>query len=368
MVHIWYPTRRRDIDREQSAPYLPGFDSIKDKLNASDIADMFRPGTYTGPQSLPKTDVVDGAPIAPGKQQYPLLIFSHGWGNPTFLYTAELEDIVSHGYIILAVDHPYDTTYTLFPNGDITLFAQDRFNREVSSQPHGLSAYSKERVTVMAQDNVFALTQILMYESSRRYHAPFYRKIDTQEIGAFGHSIGGLTAARTCQIDHRVKACMDQDSTDYRGSPFVVSDIEQTETQPFLLFVVSSADVWSPKALNPTDADLANEKLSRSEFNAIMKDQQENQTKQMASIAGGSYRIMLFNLPGFTHRTFSDQPLLLSKENAANRSENIHNFRVAEAYTLAFFDKYLKHSHDTILDTNVPIDSRVIVQRFPPHR
>jgi predicted dienelactone hydrolase len=130
----------------------------------------------------------------------------------------------------------------------------------------------------MANDNQYALIQLLKYASTRRLSAPFYKRIAVDKIRAFGHSIGGLTAARTCQIDLRVRACMDQDSTDYRGSPFIVSDLEQTEVQPFFLFVVSSADVWSQRALNPSDADLAQQKLTRADFNLIMKQQQDKQT------------------------------------------------------------------------------------------
>ncbi len=111
---------------------------------------------------LPQTDVVENSPIAPGKQKFPLLLFSHGWGNPTFLYTAELQDIVSHGYIVVAVDHPYDTAYTRFPDGDVILFAQDRFDKE-TKKPNGLSNYAKERVEIMGDDNKFALTAILKY-------------------------------------------------------------------------------------------------------------------------------------------------------------------------------------------------------------
>jgi hypothetical protein len=70
-----------------------------------------------------------------------------------------LEDIVSHGCVVAAIDHPYDTTYARFPNGDVAFFAQERFNKEVAKPPHGLSAYSNERVEVMGQDNQYALTQ-----------------------------------------------------------------------------------------------------------------------------------------------------------------------------------------------------------------
>ena len=66
----------------------------------------------------------------------------------------------------------------------------------------------------MAKDDRYALTRSL--------HAPFYARLDTGKIGAFGHSIGGLTAARTCQIDLRVKACMAEiNGQSHIGGPYL---------------------------------------------------------------------------------------------------------------------------------------------------
>jgi predicted dienelactone hydrolase len=110
MVYVWYPTDKKSMVGKATAPYLPGFDDAQSKVSPGDVADMFYPATYEGQQSLPATVVVDHAPIARGKQRFPLLLFSHGWGNPTFLYTAELQDIVSHGYVVAAVDHPLTPT------------------------------------------------------------------------------------------------------------------------------------------------------------------------------------------------------------------------------------------------------------------
>ena len=95
-----------------------------------------------------------------------------------------------------------------------------------------------------------------------------------------------------------------------------------------------------------------------------MREQQLNQTKQMGGIAGGSYRLMLFDLPGFVHRSFSDETLLASQ---LDREERLHNFRVAEVYTLAFFDKFLKGNDHTILDTGEVVDPRAKLEKFPPH-
>ena len=363
MVSVWYPTDRQTTLR-RTAPYLPDFDKVLPKLSSGDIRGMFRPSTFKGIHLLPETGVVDNALIAPNKEKFPLLVFSHGWGNPTFLYTAELEDIVSHGYIVVAVEHPYDSAFTRFPDGTVILFDQDRFDKQ-TKKPNGLSNYAKERVEVMGDDNKFALTEVLKYASERSLHSPFYKRVNEHEVGAFGHSIGGLAAARTCQIDARVKACMDQDSDDSRGSPFIVTPLDETEKQPFLLFVVSSADLWSPAMVNPSDADLAAQKMSRSEYMTVIKEHQTNETTQLAGIPGGSYRVMLFSLPGFIHRSFTDQTLL--DFSGDQQGDNLHNFQVEQAYVLAFFDKYLKGQHKTVLDSQTPVDPRVKVDRFSAH-
>jgi predicted dienelactone hydrolase len=192
MVYVWYPTDSKQLTGQRSAPYLPGFDQASSKIASGDIADMFRPAIYDGPRSLPSTAVVDNAPLTRGVQKFPLLLFAHGWGNPTFLYTAELQDIVSHGYIIAAIDHPYDTNYTQFLNGEVTGFAQASFDK-AAKRPYGIRTYTKERVQVMAEDNRYALTQLLSRSGTRKLQAPFYARINEGKIGAFGHSIGGLT-------------------------------------------------------------------------------------------------------------------------------------------------------------------------------
>jgi hypothetical protein len=95
-----------------------------------------------------------------------------------------------------------------------------------------------------------------------------------------------------------------------------------------------------------------------------MQQQQQNQTRQLTEIAGGSYRLMLFDLPGFVHRSFTDQTLLASK---LDHEQSLHNFHVAQIYTLAFFDKCLKGDRTTVLDTGNTIDRRAKLETFPAH-
>jgi hypothetical protein len=59
------------LEVKDTAPYLPGFDEVRSRISAGDIADMFRPATYEGTQPLPATVVVDNAPIAHRKRKFP---------------------------------------------------------------------------------------------------------------------------------------------------------------------------------------------------------------------------------------------------------------------------------------------------------
>ncbi|SVC76948.1 uncharacterized protein METZ01_LOCUS329802, partial [marine metagenome] len=50
---------------------------------------------------------------------YPLIIFSHGLGGMRMQNTIQMEELASHGYIALAIDHAYDANVTLFDDGTI---------------------------------------------------------------------------------------------------------------------------------------------------------------------------------------------------------------------------------------------------------
>ena len=100
----------------------------------------------------------------------------------------------------------------------------------------------------------------------RHWRAPFAGHLDLSRIGVFGHSIGGMAAARACQIDSRIRACSDQDSTDDLGSPFPVSTPGSIPKQPLLLFIASSCDIFSQEALHPSEESLSKQKLSREQI------------------------------------------------------------------------------------------------------
>jgi hypothetical protein len=57
-----------------------------------------------------------------------VLIFSHGRGGYRQHNTMQVEELVSHGYIVAAIDHPYAATGVVFPDGRIAAFDPRMFD------------------------------------------------------------------------------------------------------------------------------------------------------------------------------------------------------------------------------------------------
>jgi len=342
---------------------MPDFEVIRKAVSDADLQDLLRPACSAIQQfGYPRTRTIENARMPAAAAKYPVLVFSHGLGLISALYTAEFEDLASHGYVVAAIDHTYDTTFTVFPGDRFVLYAQEKWDAE-SKKPGGFITYVKERIEVWALDTRFVIDQLTRYDRTPSLSAPFADRLDLKRIGAFGHSVGGLVSARVCQLDNRIRACITQDS-DIKGSPFVVDTPGTILNQPFLFFVGPTADLFSERKLHPTDEALAQMKLARAEYDAIVRKQQETQNDVLSRVGGGSYRVILVNVPGFTHRSFSDLPLLAARGDATARAESLHNFQLAQVYTRSFFDKYLRGQRSTLLDLKLTPDPRVRVDRF----
>jgi predicted dienelactone hydrolase len=361
-VFVWYPAAKV-ASATNSAPYFPDFKAARAAMSDADFKDLFRPADQQIQRNgLPIAHAAEAVAMPHGTK-YPVLVFSHGWGLQSPVYTAALEDLASHGYVVAAIDHPYDTTVTVFPDGPTAKFAQDKFDAAMK-KPHGYIDYAYERIEVMATDVRFAIDQLSRYDKSPQLGAPFAGHLDLNHIGALGHSIGGMVSARACQIDARIRACLDEDSIDDVGSPFSVITPGSIPKQPFLLFIAASADIFSEKALHPSDEDLSKQSLTRAQYDELIQKQQRKQNELLGGIAGGAYRVMLFDLPGITHRSFSDLPVLAAADDPLQSQQALHNFKITQEYIRGFFDKYLKGDQDTVLDRKSPPDEHVKVDRF----
>ena len=84
--------------------------------------------------------------------------------------------------------------------------------------------------------------------------------------------------------------------------------------------------------------------------------------EELRSCTGGSYRIAI-NIPGISHYSFTDWPLLEAK-NKEDFEKGAKAIELLEEYVIAFFDKELKYAQDTILDKRATTLAGVAVMKY----
>jgi len=98
--------------------------------------------------------------------------------------SAYLQQLASHGYIVVAMDHSYDANISVFSDGKIALF-----NSTISEYlPENLQTEMREnQLKTRAEDISFIINQIQFLNTSD--NSRFKNKFALNKIGVFGHSL-----------------------------------------------------------------------------------------------------------------------------------------------------------------------------------
>src|SRR5262249_16187215 len=133
--------------------------------------------------------IKDARPLV-GEQRFPILIFSHGGGIPVLFYTAIIENLVSHGYAVAAVEHCYDGATVVFPDGRI--ITQSGWDQDSKRTKKEQARFHAERHRTGALDNCFVLDQLERLDSGilKGTFPHLKGRLDTSRVGALGHSFG----------------------------------------------------------------------------------------------------------------------------------------------------------------------------------
>ena len=109
VVQVWYPSN--DIS-DRTDPWL---DNISTREEA--IMDNFKVPKFIA-KSIDRVDTdafVESSPLT--TKIFPVIIFSHGFEGFRSQNTTQIQELVSNGYIVFALDHTYDATLTIMPDG-----------------------------------------------------------------------------------------------------------------------------------------------------------------------------------------------------------------------------------------------------------
>jgi hypothetical protein len=357
IVHVWYSANAQS--NAPTWPYLPDFSLLEKCASEAEMKRLLGTAYESVKSGALRTHAMQNAKISSASKQYPLLLFSPGFGEYSLTYSAMLEELASHGYVVAAIDHPYDATCVVFPDGRSVAFAQEKWDA-AKKQLESLMAYYGERIEVWAADTRFVLDQLIRYNNTRSLNAPFAGRLDLQRTGVFGHSVGGMTAFRVGELDRRFRAVMNQDS-DYQGKPFMPNSSTKNMRQPFLFFVSNHS--FFKHVAPPSEEVLKAEKMTREEYMKVFEGYDKNQEESLASMPGGSYRVAI-ETPRFTHRSFIDAALFKPDNDAAAMTQHLKNLQLIRAYTRAFFDKHLKGMRRTLLDEATVREPDVLINRY----
>ncbi|WP_019545167.1 alpha/beta hydrolase family protein [Streptomyces sulphureus] len=212
MVRAWFPTTRPDGG-------CPGSYLAEGVAQLTEKRFSLPPGVL----SDIRTHALSDAPPDPAVPDAPLLLFGGGRQDPAELCTALAEDLASHGYVVVGVDHTHDSPAE-FPDGRVVP------GGPMTRDPEELRAYSDLR----AADLSFVL-DVLGGTRGPSPLARLRRAGGPVRAGVFGHSLGGSAAAEALHGDPRFVAGASVDGMLFGSA--VVSGL----TRPFLLITEAIA-------------------------------------------------------------------------------------------------------------------------------
>ena len=300
MLYVYYPAE--PPTGAEPVPYVDA--AMREGFAASGMADdaFFAVIDPVRPHAF--ADV----PLSQAETSYPVLLFMPGGVGMPYNYTALLEELASHGYVVVATSQPYYSLVTAFPDGRVAIgyfeYLEDpNFVYEVDFDAW-LETWSQDAKFVLDQLEAFNEADLL-----------FARHLDLERIGMFGHSMGGATTYWMCQNDHRILAGVGLDS------PFILNttcslckEMIRTDISQPVMFMTTLSPFASPRTVL--------------ELGYILR------------------------IAGTDHYSFSDDPLVWRGEAFRSRGEQV--VATINTYLVAFFDKHVKGQEVTLLDGPSP--------------
>jgi hypothetical protein len=352
MVDVWYPAEPSALKASSRAEYLNvvaferalGADGLKNQLGGS--YDVIKAGGVM-------THAVAQAPFASTLRLAPVLLFSPGGGMIRELYTFQMEDLASHGYVVAALTHSYDGFLTVFPDGSYIAYDSRRWPKIPSFEGEA----NLNQLEWHTDDILVVLNQLSRLNGAPSSQLPFAGRLDLTRVGAFGHSFGGIAVAHACQRDQRIMACLNQDGA-MGMKPFYLDVQGWGMNQAFML-------IERPPNREPlTDADLAAMKVTRARAMEIVGRLNADRDRALRSTGMGSYRVLL-RRSVTTHTDFSDLQVLSARD-TAERNQRMPVLMFVRSYTLAFFDKHVRDIKAPLLDRSAPDQLLESIERFGP--
>ena len=329
MVQIWYPAQH-DATLQQ-AFYIPdadAFSAAQGKLHNW-------PSFLLGHLKYVKTNAQFSAKVSGDKPQFPVLIFLEGITGYRQMNNFQVEELVSQGYVVIAIDQPFVAASVVFPDGrQIAGLSKDQMNPLLQEsitpiEPAPMfngTAYGDGIIPYFARDVVFSLDQLEKLNKADP-NGILGGRLDLQRVGVFGVSYGGIVAGEACRLDRRLRACMVMDA------PMSARVVSEGLSQP-TMWITRNAMTMKSEGWSQYDID-QHQTTMRAVYNGLTGDGYFVQVS-------GMFHVNLTDVPSFSP--------LLSWLGITGPIDSKHAHDIINSYSVSFFDKYLEGSPSNFLD------------------
>lgn len=328
-VQVWYPAR----EAGQPESYLASAEPLRV------LAKRFRiPAFLLGNIARAPTHTFKDAVAAEGR--FPVLVHPGGFSGFRNASQFWIEDLVSHGYVVIGLDEPGTSAATILSDGRIidaadksdydqymplALFRAPELVPRLNgvSLPGGIVPY-------LADDLRFVLDQL---DQLDRQDPVLAGHLDMVRAGVFGMSLGGYVAPEACARDQRFRACLAVDA----GKTASVA--AEGLTQP-LMIISRDAEVMRDERRQAggwPDAEI-----------------RHTTGAQRALFQNNRADAYFVTMNGMYHVNWTDAPIwspLVRWLGLAGPIDPYEGFRQTNAYTLAFFDRHLKGKASPLLES-----------------
>jgi dienelactone hydrolase len=334
MIQIWYPAEASG--KHDTAPYVSDNRIIQEMLRQK--FENQTPELINNMLKVKTHSVLD-APLQKGKDRLPLLLASPGIGSPRFTLTSLSEDLASHGYIVVTIDHPY--CFTILPDGRVqTLDQVPEFADD--------AAANAKLEEMRAKDASFVLSSITDVNSKKL--GSFARRIDKRRVGIWGHSTGGAVALEASRSDVRFKAAINLDGLAFGKV------VTEGFNRPSAVFA---------SHMDYSDEELAKRGRTREQMKQMGGRRTAHWTPAFSKTKADAFWV---EVAGTNHIHFSDYPFIMPTMYTQFGGQPIdqrRGFIIITTYMREFFDRYLLGRHAALLGGPSKLYPEVFIRKMP---
>ncbi|MBW4027400.1 alpha/beta hydrolase family protein [Acidipila rosea] len=316
MIQIWYPSA---VNRGVRAPYR--------RLRETTLLSSY--------DAVLKTHSLLNAPILRESHPYPVILFNPAWEGQRTQNTFQMEDLASHGFVVVAIDHTHNSTPVAFPDGKIVRRSEPREIDDFSGPLEKQIAFGEQETITEAKDDIAVLNQLAAWSSSPGNI--WYGLLDTNHTGAFGHSFGGSVAIEACFRDPRIRAALNIDG-------WMFGKIYREPLNKPLMMMYDSG--WPF-----IQSDVEKERLSTYEGNRLDINDLNNLMRSFHDSGG-----YLLGIQDTKHMNFADRslysPFHKLTDSGTLNPKLVHS--IINRYTLAFFSHTLRGTTEPLLNQTSP--------------